>query len=376
MLMAMGIALPKFIPECIVKDDKRGAAYYFFVSICIIIVISIIVISLMAILQTPLSRLILGADGFEKYIIPTAFYSLSLALTSYVYSYYRAVERYYAYNISQIVAQVITFIPVIFLYFDLVLLLWVWTIAFCLFSLLILINAFFKFKPYLKGFDKSLFKKTGKELLVYCTPRLPGEIILFAFSLVPLVIVGNKFDLSQTGYFSSAISVNAALASLFSFVGIILLPSVSKSLTVNDFTSVKKQILAISIVFVILAICMIGFVFLFPKFVMKFLYSEEYYDAIPLMKIIILAILPNAFYLLFRNPLDAITKFPCNTICLSLSFVIVISLMLLSKNIEQCAWAYVIGYIVLGIASIFAWVICLIIRKRKTQVHTNTEELL
>lgn len=374
MLIALGIALPKYIPECRERKDDKGAAYYFVASLLIIAFMSLLTIALMVIFRTPLSRLFFGEDGFAKYMLPTAFYSFAVALTTYVYSYYRAVERYYAYNVSQIIVQVLTFLPAIFLYFDLIMLLWVWTAVFSLFSLVILIKALFKFKAELKSVEPKLLLKSGKELLIYCSPRLPGEIVLFAFSLVPLVIVTNKFDLTQSGLFSSAVSVNTALASLFSFVGIILLPSVSKSMVKNDIKSVTKQILVILVLFVALALLMIGFVYLFPEFVIKVLYSEEYFEAIPLMKIIILAILPNALYLLFRNPLDAMSKFPYNTICLVLGFAIMIALMLLSKTVLQCAAAFIIGYCVLGVLSMGAWLLSVFLKKRRIKRETAKNE--
>lgn len=373
MLIALGIALPKYIPECRERKDEKGAAYYFVAALLIIGFMSVLTISLMVIFQTPLSKLFFGEGGFAKYMLPTAFYSFAVALTTYVYSYYRSVERYYAYNISQIIVQVLTFLPAIFLYFDLIILLWVWTAVFSVFSLTVLLKAVLKFKPELKGFESKRLFSSGRELLIYCSPRLPGEIILFAFSLVPLVIVTNKFGLVQSGLFSSAVSVNVALASLFSFVGIILLPSVSKSMVKNDIKSVTKQILIILILFLVLAAMMIAFVYLFPKFVIKVLYSDEYFEAIPLMKIIILAILPNALYLLFRNPLDAISKFPYNTICLILGFVVMVVLMLRSTTILQCAIAFIIGYAVLGVLSMGAWFLSVILKKRK--IKKETEEI-
>lgn len=373
-LFALGIALPKYIPECIAREDKKGAAYYFITSLLIICIMAVLVIAVLVIFRNPLAKLFFGGKELAKYMVPTAFYSFSVALTSYVYSYYRAVERYYAYSISQIIVQVITFIPVLFLSEKLVWLLWVWTIAFSLFSLAILIKAFFRFKPELTNIDKRLILKSGKELLVYCTPRIPGEIVLFAFTLVPLIIVKNKFGNVESDYFAAIISVNAALASLFSFVGIILLPSVSNSLVKNDLRSVTKQILLIAAVFLVLSLLMIGFVFLFPKFIIKVLYSSDYYDAIPLMKIATVALLPNAFYLLFRNPLDAINKFPFNTVCLAVGFVLMIVIMSVSKTIEMCAWSFVIGYAVLGVLSVLAWLLCLFLRKRKQMKILNATE--
>lgn len=384
MLMAMGIALPKYMPEARARDDEKGGAYFLVAALIIMAIVSVLIIAVLALFQKQFSRLLFSNSGFSYYILPTACYSLSIALTNLVYSYYRAVEKYYHYNIAQIVGQVLTFLPILFLADNLIWLLWVWTIVFSIFSLVIILLGLLRVRGHLKPFDNKLLLKSSKELLVYCTPRVPGEIVLFAFSLVPLIVVTNKFDLTQTGYFSSAVSINAAFSSLFSFVGIILLPSVSKSMVKDDIKSVVKQILVIAAVFFVIALLIIGFVFLFPKFIVSVLYSNEYWDAIPLIKIICLAILPNAFYMLFRNPLDAISKFPYNTICLAISFTVTILCMTFAPTINACAWWFVIGYLVLGVLSACACCVSLILKKRKIAVRrieadggeaTNTERV-
>ncbi|HFU3699517.1 TPA: hypothetical protein ACGOZB_001455, partial [Streptococcus suis] len=73
----------------------------------------------------------------------------------------------------------------------------------------------------------------------------------------------------------------------------------------------------------------------------------------------IISILPNAFYLLLRNPLDGLSKFPYNTICLIISFVIYLVLLISSKNIEQVAYSIVAAYSILGAMSLFFWIFAL-----------------
>ncbi len=373
MLIAMGIAIPKYLPERFAYDDKKGASAYFFSALIIIGSVSVVTIAVMMFAQVPIAKLIFGAEGYNKYIAPMTVYSFAVALVTFAYSYYRAVERFYAYSISQIIGQFITFIPIFFLHNDLVMLVWVWAASFGVFALVILIKASIKMWKTAPICGIKELGKPTKELLTYGLPRLPGEFVLFALSLVPLIIISNKFDLIQTGYYSAALTVNTSVTALFSFVGIILLPAVSKSLVNNDFDAIKKRIVFITIVFCVLALLMIGFVELFPKFVINVLYSKEYYEAIPIIKIIIIGILPNAFYLLFRNPLDAISKIPYNTICLLIGFATMVGLMLAFDTIEMCAVAYVIGYTVIGVLSIIAWLLCLHLRKKKIEQADRTE---
>ena len=68
MLIALGIALPKYIPECRERKDEKGAAYYFVAALLIIGFMSVLTISLMVIFQTPSSKLFFGEEGFKMYM--------------------------------------------------------------------------------------------------------------------------------------------------------------------------------------------------------------------------------------------------------------------------------------------------------------------
>ena len=93
------------------------------------------------------------------------------------------------------------------------------------------------------------------------------------------------------------------------------------------------------------------------------LFNQEYTKSIEIVKIMIISILPNAFYLLLRNPLDGKSKFPYNTICLTISFIIYIILLLFAGTIKICAFDTIIAYTILGLMSLFSWLY--VIRKEE-----------
>ena len=186
-------------------------------------------------------------------------------------------------------------------------------------------------------------------------PRVTGECVLFAYTLLPLLIVTNKFGFEQSGYFSAAISINTMVTPLFSFVGVILLPEVSKCLVNHKLKEAQRKIRLLMLIYIVLSILGILFVEMFPKFVVKILFQSEYEAAIPLIRITIISILPNSLYLLFRNPLDAISKIPYNTICLISSFIIMLLGMLFANDIALCAYIFMGAYCLLGIMSWIFW---------------------
>lgn len=69
----------------------------------------------------------------------------------------------------------------------------------------------------------------------------------------------------------------------------------------------------------------------------------------------IFSIIPNAYYLLLRNPLDGKSKFPYNTVCLLISFMVYIILLLFAPDIKVCAVDTIAAYTVLGILTFISW---------------------
>lgn len=69
----------------------------------------------------------------------------------------------------------------------------------------------------------------------------------------------------------------------------------------------------------------------------------------------IFSIIPNAYYLLLRNPLDGKSKFPYNTVCLLISFMVYIIVLLFAPDIKVCAVDTIAAYTVLGILTFISW---------------------
>ena len=123
------------------------------------------------------------------------------------------------------------------------------------------------------------------------------------------------------------------------------------------------------ILYIILSFVAIGFVELFPAFIVQILFQKEYENAIPMIRIVVLSVIPHAFYLLYRNPLDAISKVPYNTVCLTISLCVMVVSMLFSTSLLICEISYVLSYMVLGILCWVFWQ-----WNFKKLVHTNSKE--
>lgn len=361
MLMAMGIAVPKYLSMAQEEGDQDKFARYLIASIEIVMVASVVVGLALCLGKQQSVNLLFPRDesDYSVYIKPLAFYSAGCAFTTYVYSYYRAVGAFVRYTLAQLGMQAFMLVSCFVIQEDLLKLINIWAIVSCAYSA-ITIGVILKKNCRPKAISKKTESKgILKELLVYGLPRVPGEFFLFAYNLVPTLLFTSKFGLIQSSYFSVAVSLNSTITSLFGFVGIVLLPEVSKAIVSRNLKDIGKKIRILLLIYVLLAVCAIALVEILPHFVIWILYSSEYYEAIPIVRILCLAVLPNALYLLYRNPLDAISKFPYNTVCLAVSFVMMIVMMQFTDTILACELIYVGSYVVLGVASFVMWNICL-----------------
>ena len=371
MLLAMGIAVPKYLSAAKEEYNKEKFSLYLFVSIEIVFVMSALTSVVIIIYKVPMAQVIFSKNSYTylNTIIPMSIYAIGSAFTTYVFSYYRAVGAFIKYSVSQLAVQLFMLISSFFLGCNLLAIIYIWGIGSCIY-------AFFSLGMFVKEnwiadcfFNREKKSKVRKELLEYCLPRVPGEAILFAFNLVPVLIITNKYGLVDSSYFSAATSINSMITSLFGFVGVVLLPEVSKSIVNHKLKSVNKNISYLLILYIILSFVAIGFVELFPAFIVQILFQKEYENAIPMIRIVVLSVIPHAFYLLYRNPLDAISKVPYNTVCLTISLCVMVVSMLFSTSLLICEISYVLSYMVLGILCWVFWQ-----WNFKKLVHTNSKE--
>ena len=364
MLMSMGIAVPKYIAEAKAKKNKRLMESYMVSSLLTIIIMFVVITAVLIGLDSFWEKFIFNSSNNRNYMLVICLFSLGNCLVTYAFSFYRGINEFFKYNLINIVLQFIFIFATLFVKNSLWMIYCIWGIFTIFYGVIEIYIIFNKFNFSLKLRRHKLC--TLQELIEYSLPRIPGEFVLFAYSLVPLMIVSYKFGATQVGYFSAALSINSLVTPLFSLVGTILLPLVSGSKYNNNEKEVNKKILILGYIYALVSIFGIVFVYIFGDFLLTLLFNSEYTKSIEIVKIMIISILPNAFYLLLRNPLDGKSKFPYNTICLTISFIIYIILLLFASTIKMCAFVTIVAYTILGLMSLFSWLY--VIRKEENSL--------
>ena len=127
---------------------------------------------------------------------------------------------------------------------------------------------------------------------------------------------------------------------VFSFMGIILLPYVSECIAKHELRAANRFVSRLALLYLGASLLAIAALYLFTDFLTSLLFADSYLVTADITRIMILSILPQAVYLLYRNPIDAVSVIPYNTIILGICLAAMVVSFALSTTLTQFAWAY------------------------------------
>ncbi|HFU3712637.1 TPA: lipopolysaccharide biosynthesis protein, partial [Streptococcus suis] len=126
MLLAMGIAIPKYISEANELKDQKLKESYMISSLTLIVICSFTVTSILLIFKNSISEFMFGNSRFSIYILPICLYAFSAGLVTYTYSFYRGINNFSKFNIVSFNLQLITLVTVLIIKNNLLLLHYSW----------------------------------------------------------------------------------------------------------------------------------------------------------------------------------------------------------------------------------------------------------
>ena len=351
MLSGMGIALPKFLAVC---ESNKKVFLYFFSAAYIILIISIILFGILFLFSDFLNTLIFLSND-NKFIFISFFYGLTITFSSFIFAYLRGLDRIIEFSLSQLFVQILILITA-FIFNKSLSEFFFYCIAFIVsFNLFFLARELFKNNKYLKLILNTENIIYMKELWNYGYSRLIGDIFLFLLNTIPIIVINKKFGLLSGAYFASAIMLTSLVKPIFSYVGLILLPKISKLNSLKQKKEITKLVNKFLFLFIIISIVVIIFIFLFKSLLLSVFFSASFVSAKEIVALISLSILPHSVYLLIRNIVDALSKVPYNTFTVILSFLYLSISLLFSNSLFEASIHYCISSLILGTGSLFFW---------------------
>lgn len=366
-LFGLGIAIPRYIARTRAVNDFSMEASYFFSAIIILIVTICIGGALLICMRNYLNNFVF--EGRNETLL-TFVLSVGICLSNFIYSYYRGTGNFIFSNAAQIIIGITCVCYLLF----------VNNVELAVIGISV-IQIFFSgaliaclLVKYIRAKCSELsIKDRLLELLSYCLPRVPGEIFLFSYNIIPVALINNLYG-SEVGIkYVIALGIVAAASPLFKFVGMVLLPYASKIITNGEKENLFKNVnwlLKASLIFTIISVAIINIA---PKFIILVLYSPMYYSASDVVRIVSFCIIPHSVYLILRNPLDGLSKKPYNTIGIFISLIALCFMLFVSKYFKNTEiivpLCFVVGNVLLGVVCYVFWKIE--IRKTSLNIKYN-----
>lgn len=356
MLSGMGIALPRYLSTSIAQKDLKKSKSTILSSGLVVLIVSLIVITICIWMKNEMGDLIVGSNDTQLYF-SAIIYAISITFSSLLFAYYRGINAFIWFSVSQITVQLIIAFTSIFFGHSLFLILNIWaitTLVYVLFSLIIETqkNRLFKNNPITWKYN---LLPQLVVLFKYGLPRLVGDFLLFSFGAFPLIFISQKIGISSSSYFAVGLMLVSIVTPLFSFSGMVLLPYISSSIAENKFIQANKLIGKLTILHIVFSLIAILFLWFGIDIFIKLFFSKEFLPSMDISKILIISILPESIYLLLRNPIDAVSTIPYNTFNLLISFIALVLLFYFSTSLEQCVLSYLAISILKAFLSFFSW---------------------
>ena len=359
MLAGVGIALPRYIPLYRKTESPKSIAPLLSASIIYIIGVSLLVCLICCVFSEKMQKLVLGEGNTQLFIVALT-YAFVLAMAQFTYAYYRGIGDFKWYNGANLCVNLGIIVPLIALPLLTTMNVFTsWLIITVVLVAFFLGRELWKNRRSLTNFKTkySALGSTLSTIVKYSSGRLLADFFLFSLSAFPLIYISHALDLQPTAYYSVGITFVTMVTPLYSFMGIILLPYISESIAKHELKLANRFVGKLALIYISSAILITAILYVFISFLTWLFFSESYLVTTSLSRIMIVSILPQAMYLLYRNPIDAVSVIPYNTIILGLCLTEMVVLFSLAQTLIEFAWAYVAVSFIQGILSWIAWIV-------------------
>lgn len=351
----MNIALPRYVAR-FSNSSFTNVINRSLLQTSLIIVggYTLLTIILFLLFPSTFSSLLFQNEDIEVLLIVATFiFAFGQTYSNLIYSYYQGKGDFKKYNIVQIICSLLCLV-VTFLFRSSVS-----NLVIASYALLSLLSIFFIFVEYYRlrqySIRKVLLKKSIATMFSYGGSRMGYDLVSLLQDILPLSIILARFSIESVGLYSAALSIPLAISPLFAFTGGVFLQRISLLYKEHNMKAIEKIInIALSL---FVGIALLGSIALIVlrRPLMHLFYSTDFDEAIGMSVFFSMTLIPRAIYLLYRNPLDAISSKPYNLIVVVVSTIVLVILLLFATSLMQCAIAYLFSSLVMAILSLIFW---------------------
>jgi O-antigen/teichoic acid export membrane protein len=191
-----------------------------------------------------------------------------------------------------------------------------------------------------------------RDLLRYGPQRLPGDFALNGIMALPAIFAAHISGIQQAGYVAFGLAMVNMVASVFSPIGIILLPKVSRAVGSGDFDEMGREIVLIRRLTLLLGGAMVVMVEILGGPLIRLYLGPEYTPATAMVKVLMLGALPLAFFSALRSAVDACHHRAINTLNLIPAFILFVAgsgIGILLRNSQSVLWSFSAALVLLAL---------------------------
>ena len=352
----MTIALPRYVARQGGTSSKMRQLLLCS-ALFVICLYAIPCICCMLIAPEELGRLLFGEDGVGELplltLCVTFLFAVAQAISNTLFSYYQGVGDFRKYNSSQILCSTICLVMTLLFRKD------VYGVVLASY-LSVLLYSVVKVRQLLNDIGWIRHKIYAlrcaiKKLFLYGFSRMLHDVILYLQDVIPLTIILSRFDLKSVGIYSAGLALPLTIAPLFAFTGGVFLQRVSKLSKGGQWSKIRLIMRIATILFLILSAVGAALIIAFDRSLIRILFSDDFLEVTGLTIFFALSLIPRAIYLLYRNPLDAVSEKPYNLIIVSARTMILVGGLLTASSVYECAKWYLYSSITMAVLPIVFW---------------------
>jgi O-antigen/teichoic acid export membrane protein len=356
-MLGMNLAITRYVA---ISQDNRTRGSYFLSGLLLGASPSLLILVIGLVFKNPLSFLIFQDETYASLFSATLLLVVGYTLYLVLYAFYRGSGRMSRANLWQI--GVIGVGPVAIAWglaksgqVDVIVLLLA-VLFFCaVVPLGYYVNMIFRRDSPLE------LAHSARELLAYGLPRVPAGLALAGMMAIGPFLASHVGALKDAGYLAAGQSVLLLVEGGVMAFGLVALPKVAQLATEGQREFLQDRISDVIAFTLHLGLFATLHIVLWADQVVLILLGSLYGEAIPIMRIILVALIPYLAYVLLRSVIDAIEKRAVNTINLFLSFIVILIsasfLVRLGFGVRGLALATTIGFLTLGALTIrYLWI--------------------
>lgn len=315
LLLGLGIGIPRYIA---MSQNREQRSSYLKAGCLLVAAFTFVFSIFINLFNEYFAKIFFGNIRYVNCVLPFSFLLAGIILHSLVYFYFQGRLFVKSFNFLQITN--LALVPLIILIFfeDITIPKLITLIGITAFVIALIFSL-----PFIKEFfvriKKRQFKKSAIELFQYSFPRIPAIFAWQALLSFGPIFGAHFASIQDVGYLSVSQSLLRAIGAAIAPLGLVILPKVS-NLIANGRQEAIKQNLNFLIGAVIQCSNFVCFQFIiFADVIIKYWLGSEFSDAVPVVRIMFVAIVFYALYEAMRNVLDAAKVKPLNTINLFIS---------------------------------------------------------